>query len=541
MPEEFEGDLAGAVFWGADLSGARFRDVDLTGVTISHAWLVDVDIDALVETVVINGVDVTDYVNDRDPWYPLRAMLRPADPAGMRAAWAALEAEWATTIARARALPESAVHESVDGEWSFVQTLRHLVFAMDKWFTAPILGAPFHPSGLPNSGSVDFPWPGLDSELTPSLADGARRVGGSSNAFRRPPRIAVGERSRTSGRRARERHQPGARVRPHGVRGGVLAQSLREAGPRPAGVGSIDGGNEMKLFFDDASFDGQLQRSVAKCDSGMANVGECLYIAIADHTRRPRQLVRRVVGLRRRAGAAGRPCPRRRPHRQRDQPEPQSGGVLPPVVLLASRRPRRPRAHHGVRRQREGVPGGVAAPRAGRHRRRGRHPRLPLRPSGRRAVPDDRPHRWLRRHGGGALLVGVPSRRSRLGDRRARRAGHRGGAVQAPPTDAARLGERRPRDGRSRARPAARRPEPTRARRPLVRWTAGAARRVGRAAAGGDGGRPGPVRHVGRVRPSARRPLEVGRRPVGRRAVRRAAGQPGHEGLLRTTHGSPTG
>ena len=35
----------------------------------------------------------------------------------------------------------------------------------------------------------------------------------------------------------------------------------------------------MKLFFDDAPFDGQLQRSVAKCDSGMANVGECLYIA----------------------------------------------------------------------------------------------------------------------------------------------------------------------------------------------------------------------------------------------------------------------
>jgi pimeloyl-ACP methyl ester carboxylesterase len=35
----------------------------------------------------------------------------------------------------------------------------------------------------------------------------------------------------------------------------------------------------MKLFFDDANFDGQLQRSIGKCDSGMANVGECLYIA----------------------------------------------------------------------------------------------------------------------------------------------------------------------------------------------------------------------------------------------------------------------
>lgn len=35
----------------------------------------------------------------------------------------------------------------------------------------------------------------------------------------------------------------------------------------------------MKLYFDDESFDGQLQRTVAKCDAGMANVGECLFIA----------------------------------------------------------------------------------------------------------------------------------------------------------------------------------------------------------------------------------------------------------------------
>jgi hypothetical protein len=35
----------------------------------------------------------------------------------------------------------------------------------------------------------------------------------------------------------------------------------------------------VKLFFDDEAFDGQLQRSVGKSDSGMANVGECLAIA----------------------------------------------------------------------------------------------------------------------------------------------------------------------------------------------------------------------------------------------------------------------
>jgi uncharacterized protein YjbI with pentapeptide repeats len=95
MPEEFDGDLAGAVFWGADLSGACFRDVNLTDAKISHAWLVNVDIDALIDKVVINGVDVTAYVNEHDPWYPLRAMLRPSDPEGTRAAWAELEDVWA--------------------------------------------------------------------------------------------------------------------------------------------------------------------------------------------------------------------------------------------------------------------------------------------------------------------------------------------------------------------------------------------------------------------------------------------------------------
>jgi hypothetical protein len=171
MPEEFDGDLAGAVFWGADLRGARFRDVDFTGATISHAALVNVDIDALVDRVVINGVDVTTYVNERDPWYPLRAMIRPADPEGMRAGWVAVMEEWATTMDQARALPETALHDSVGGEWSLVQTLRHLVFAMDKWFSAPVLGLGFDPIGLPNSGSMDLPWPDLDYELSPSFTE----------------------------------------------------------------------------------------------------------------------------------------------------------------------------------------------------------------------------------------------------------------------------------------------------------------------------------------------------------------------------------
>ena len=169
MPEEYEGDLAGAVFWGADLTGARFRDVNLTGVRISHAWVADVEIDAHVERLVVNGVDVTDYVNERDPWHPLRSMLRVTDVDGARASWVALEAAWADTVAQARRLPEDALHESVDGEWSFVQTVRHLVMATDKWLVAPILGEAFHPIGLPNTGSLDFPFPGIDLDQRPTL------------------------------------------------------------------------------------------------------------------------------------------------------------------------------------------------------------------------------------------------------------------------------------------------------------------------------------------------------------------------------------
>lgn len=171
MPQEFEGDLAGAVFWGADMRGARFRDVDLTGASISHAWLVDVDIDALVDRVVINGVDVTAYVNEHDPWYPLRTMLRPADLVGMRDTWSVLQREWDATLDAAQALPGDALHERVNGEWSVVETLRHLVFAMDKWVTAPVLGRPFAPIGLTNTGSIDFPFPGIDRASNPSLAD----------------------------------------------------------------------------------------------------------------------------------------------------------------------------------------------------------------------------------------------------------------------------------------------------------------------------------------------------------------------------------
>jgi hypothetical protein len=118
---------------------------------------------------VINGVDVTSFVNEHDPWYPLRTVLRVTDPESMRAGWPLLRSAWAASVATARRLPVEALDARVDGEWSFVETLRHLVLAMDKWFTIPILGGEFHPLGLPDASSAALAWPELDRDATPSL------------------------------------------------------------------------------------------------------------------------------------------------------------------------------------------------------------------------------------------------------------------------------------------------------------------------------------------------------------------------------------
>jgi hypothetical protein len=174
MAEQFEFmDLSDAVFWGVDLRRATFRDVDLMGARISHARLADVVIDAEIDRLVINGVDVTGYINERDDWFALRSQLHPIEPEKMRQGWQAFLTAWGSAFERGRSLPEEQRHASVDGEWSFVETIRHLVFATDKWFTVPILGGPFHPIGLPNSGSADFGWPGIDHIADPTFEDAA--------------------------------------------------------------------------------------------------------------------------------------------------------------------------------------------------------------------------------------------------------------------------------------------------------------------------------------------------------------------------------
>jgi hypothetical protein len=97
--------------------------------------------------------------------------MRPTDAAGFRDAWDVLERLWAGTVERARAMPPELLHESVDGEWSFIQTLRHLAFATDSWVCRAILGdpRPWDPLDLPFDEMAPHPEVPWDREARPSL------------------------------------------------------------------------------------------------------------------------------------------------------------------------------------------------------------------------------------------------------------------------------------------------------------------------------------------------------------------------------------
>jgi uncharacterized damage-inducible protein DinB len=97
--------------------------------------------------------------------------MRPIDAAGYREAWDVVERRWAGTVERARTLPPDQLHERVDGEWSFIETLRHLVFATDAWVCRALLGdpEPWDALDLPHDDMPDSPPVPRDRDARPSL------------------------------------------------------------------------------------------------------------------------------------------------------------------------------------------------------------------------------------------------------------------------------------------------------------------------------------------------------------------------------------
>jgi hypothetical protein len=162
--------------------GARFRDCDLRDVRIVSSF-----VDGLVirgfggqaGAVLVDDVDVSGYVTaELDRRHPERVRVREArSVAELQAAWGELADLWDPTLARAGGLPEPVLQERVDGEMSFVETLRHLVFAVDSWVGGWLRGsaAPFSPLALPPTDLPLTEWPSiwLDAAARPTFAEAA--------------------------------------------------------------------------------------------------------------------------------------------------------------------------------------------------------------------------------------------------------------------------------------------------------------------------------------------------------------------------------
>jgi hypothetical protein len=168
VPTFVDRDLRGARFNRSTLAGAVMRGVDVRGLDIDAPWLAD-------GALFINGVDVVPLVEaELNRRFPGRELKHAKDPDGLRTAWATLERAWAAAVDRVESMPAGTADVSIDGEWSFAQTLRHLAFATDAWLGKAILRLPqpFHPLGQPHA---EYETDGFDMSIfatgQPSLAE----------------------------------------------------------------------------------------------------------------------------------------------------------------------------------------------------------------------------------------------------------------------------------------------------------------------------------------------------------------------------------
>ncbi len=170
--EFHEVSLANARFDDVSFAGATFREVDFGGARMIGVQLENVVIDGDVTGLVINGVEVEPLIEaELDRRHPGRSLLRSSDPAELQEAWSWLEHLWAGITADALLAPVDQLRLRIDDEWSFLETLRHLVFATDSWLAVGVLGrTSYHPLGLAG------PWLdpltcGLDAAADPTTAE----------------------------------------------------------------------------------------------------------------------------------------------------------------------------------------------------------------------------------------------------------------------------------------------------------------------------------------------------------------------------------
>ena len=175
-------DLRGARFSDSDLSGARFQEVNFRYARLHGVDFVNAHIWGATSGLIVNGIEIQPLIEaELERRYPGRAALFASDPGGVRSAWAFIEQLWASTTERAQRLGETALHTRVHDEWSFLETLRHLVL-VDDGFLRQVQDRrrPIYEYGVPHAPMRQMFSSVIDLDADPSadqvLADRQERM-----------------------------------------------------------------------------------------------------------------------------------------------------------------------------------------------------------------------------------------------------------------------------------------------------------------------------------------------------------------------------
>jgi hypothetical protein len=166
-------DLSGRDVAKVNLVGSRVRGIWLANAKVTGAWLENASIEGDFEGLIMNGVEVAPLIEaELKKRHPILGRADSHSATALRASIEDVYAVWDALEQRAGGLDESQLHERVDEEWSFVETMRHLIYATDCWFRRGVLdeAEPFHALGVTHSeahGQV----PGIDLEATPTYAE----------------------------------------------------------------------------------------------------------------------------------------------------------------------------------------------------------------------------------------------------------------------------------------------------------------------------------------------------------------------------------
>ncbi len=157
---------------GGDFSNKKLRSVDFSNARIVGANMVNASFEGEIFGLKINGIEVQPLISQElERRYPERKQLFTTSPEGMRAAYDIVFGQLDASFERARGLTEAQRNERVDDEWSVIETIRHLVFAVDAWILRAVLGraAPYDPIGLPFTEMSPTPAVTCDPDARPTF------------------------------------------------------------------------------------------------------------------------------------------------------------------------------------------------------------------------------------------------------------------------------------------------------------------------------------------------------------------------------------